>query len=411
MAPSHLNRRPSISWRRAIIILLLVVAMFLLGASILQLHRNLTPHSSSRKREKVHHGISIVEIENEVKLQLRGAKMKGNPPTTPPPETATQRKGQRNGETKHSLLFGKADELGPLLRHALRRNNKDNLDLDSDVFAHGNEHPNEAPAASTLAGWRHWRTSPEIQVLDTMNSSEFYAAISGSEPTVVRGQSDDWCTSHEWTLDFIKRLAGDDVVGVETSQSNRFYSNAGLQKVQMRVADFLNVFTSPNRTLDYYLAEEGLEGMPNLLDDLRDPDFAEHAQIDKRQIWVGAGGQVSPLHHDQWDNVLCQVKGTRLFTLFDPLQVDRLYPKPGVDRHFSQLDPENVNLTQFPKFAKARKYTVKVSPGEMLIVPAFWWHQVRHAPEVNVAVNFWFTPSSLLAELLYDILLPDGPNN
>ncbi|MGA9377410.1 MAG: cupin-like domain-containing protein, partial [Phormidium sp.] len=32
-----------------------------------------------------------------------------------------------------------------------------------------------------------------------------------------------------------------------------------------------------------------------------------------------------------------------------------------------------------------------LEPGEMLFIPAFWWHQVSSLDRLNVAVNFWWT--------------------
>lgn len=278
------------------------------------------------------------------------------------------------------------------LRTSLRQNNEDN-DPDAghpDSFVHG---PGEPAGITRVA---------------SLDEARFQQAVAASEPIIITGGAP--CTKHPWSLDFIRRVAGSDVVGVETSKSNRFYSNEGLQKVNMTVAAFLDEFRSPSRRLDLYLAEEDLSEMPGLQADVMDPLFAADAQLDRLQLWIGAGGQVSPLHHDQWDNVLCQIEGVRKLTLFDPLQVDRLYPKAGVNRHFSFVDPEKPNDARFPRFKDARVHHVELHAGESMVIPAFWWHQVRHEDSVNIAVNFWYVPSSLLAELLYDVLLPPGPN-
>jgi hypothetical protein len=273
------------------------------------------------------------------------------------------------------------------LRRALRRNNEANSD----------------PATAQRLGDRFLEDGriPEFDAA-AMTARRFQALRQASQPAVIRGVR---CTNHTWTLDFINASAGRDVVGVETSKSNRFYANEGLRKVNMTVAQFLQKFRDPSRETDLYLAEEELDEMPGLRDDVLEPDFSDHLTLDKLQVWVGAGGQVSPLHQDQWENILCQLQGERRLVLFDPLEIENLYPKSGANRHFSFVDPAQPDLQKFPRFRRAVRYEVTLRAGESFFLPAMWWHQVHHANTTNVAVNFWYLPQ-LLSDLIVDELLP-----
>eukprot|EP00759_Apiculatamorpha_spiralis_P058081 PhF_6_TR8992/c0_g1_i1/m.14121/K10277/KDM8, JMJD5; lysine-specific demethylase 8 len=248
----------------------------------------------------------------------------------------------------------------------------------------------------------------EVERLRNITARQFNRYLISSIPFILtQGPS---CTSHPWDLQFISKMAGRDVVGIETSKSNRFYSNEGLRKVNMTVNDFLLGFRDPNRPYDMYLAEESMDRTPGLRDDVSEPEFSEMLNLDRLQLWIGAGGQVAPLHHDQWDNVLCQIQGTRNFLLFDPLQVDRLYPKKNLDRHFSQIDPSKNReklIEQYPLFAHIRTYKATLQAGEIMFIPAMWWHQVHHHDSVNIAINFWYD-THILGELVYDNVLPPG---
>eukprot|EP00756_Hemistasia_phaeocysticola_P067141 Hpha_TRINITY_DN9749_c0_g1::TRINITY_DN9749_c0_g1_i1::g.10380::m.10380/K10277/KDM8, JMJD5; lysine-specific demethylase 8 len=248
----------------------------------------------------------------------------------------------------------------------------------------------------------------EVDRLTEVTAVDFNDYFLSSKPFVVSNRSYR-CTKHNWTLSYMEQVAGDDVVGVETSKSNRFYSNEGLRKVRMSVRDFLSEFRSPSRAEDLYLAEENIKQFPALAADYEEPDFCSSFNLDKAQLWVGAGGQVSPLHQDQWDNVLCQLQGSREIEIFDPFQIDRLYPKDGVNRHFSYVDPSHPDLKAYPRFKDAVSYKTVLEAGDILYLPAHWWHQVHSRNSVNVALNFWYMPS-LLGELLVDVLLPAGPN-
>eukprot|EP00993_Chasmostoma_nieuportense_P002407 NODE_3204_length_1011_cov_32.173077_g3059_i0.p1 GENE.NODE_3204_length_1011_cov_32.173077_g3059_i0~~NODE_3204_length_1011_cov_32.173077_g3059_i0.p1 ORF type:complete len:307 (-),score=89.75 NODE_3204_length_1011_cov_32.173077_g3059_i0:90-965(-) len=234
-----------------------------------------------------------------------------------------------------------------------------------------------------------------------LTSQELYFHLTESLPVVVTNST---CTTTPWDLHHIRALAGHNKVGIEVSTNNRFYANSGLNLQQMTVAQFLDIFNSTTRKYDYYLAEQSIHQTPALAAEVRSPPFADFLSIDRTQLWVGAGGQVSPLHHDHWENVLCQLQGTRTFLLFAPFQVEYLYPKPGPERYFSQLDPSNPDLRRFPLFAHARPVSVQLNAGELLVLPAFWWHQVHHHNTTNLAVNFWYYPNELASAAYHTFL-------
>jgi hypothetical protein len=64
---------------------------------------------------------------------------------------------------------------------------------------------------------------------------------------------------------------------------------------------------------------------------------------------------------------------------------------------FSRVDPRHPCTTSFPAFAQATPAMCAVGPGEMLYLPAGWFHEVesRGAGEedpTHMAFNYWFHP-------------------
>jgi len=56
---------------------------------------------------------------------------------------------------------------------------------------------------------------------------------------------------------------------------------------------------------------------------------------------------------------------------------------------------------RFPEFANVRgKMYVKLNEGDLLYLPAFWWHHVKSARNKNIAINFWYTPNFMLVNLM-----------
>ena len=144
-------------------------------------------------------------------------------------------------------------------------------------------------------------------------------------------------------------------------------------------------------------------------------------------LWIGGSPTISPLHYDDYENLLAQIRGHKELVLFPPTDGEYLYyvgrPKgvlkyeypdvfqrdPGsVDKRGfvfgSSVNVDDPDLVRHPLFRKASPSRVLLHPGDVLYIPAFWHHEVQSVPEkdtstsaasgstykINVAVNFWF---------------------
>lgn len=53
------------------------------------------------------------------------------------------------------------------------------------------------------------------------------------------------------------------------------------------------------------------------------------------------------------------------------------------------VDVDNPDLSKFPDFSSARSIDFTLNPGEVLYIPALWFHNVR-SEEFSVSVNSFF---------------------
>lgn len=148
-------------------------------------------------------------------------------------------------------------------------------------------------------------------------------------------------------------------------------------------------------------------------------------------LWIGDSRAMSSCHKDHYENLYVVVRGCKIFTLLPPATVPFLYerrctsaqyvrskstdgrsvlkavpddkiaeegaakrvasraadtPVPSVP--WVPVDVSTPDLESFPDFALAAKVEVRVGPGEMLYLPAMWYHQVAQEG-ITVAVNYW----------------------
>ena len=154
-------------------------------------------------------------------------------------------------------------------------------------------------------------------------------------------------------------------------------------------------------------------------------------------LWLGDGRSTSACHQDFFENVYCVVRGEKHFTLCPPTDIAFLYeqeypkarfvpkeeqfdPDTGrvtqriltIQRHdegegeggeegeegggndtkvrWVPVDPLYPNLQRFPAAARLSPVEVSVCAGEVLYLPATWFHRVAQHGVVVAAVNAWF---------------------
>jgi hypothetical protein len=107
------------------------------------------------------------------------------------------------------------------------------------------------------------------------------------------------------------------------------------------------------------------------------------------RFWLGPARTVTPLHCDYDDNIFAQIRGSKRIFLAPPHHDEFLYTREANPVLFgSPFDPEAPDFDAFPLARQAAIVEVVVEPGDMLYVPAGWYHQVR-ALTFSLSSNRW----------------------
>ncbi|CAI5761984.1 JmjC domain-containing protein [Podarcis lilfordi] len=125
---------------------------------------------------------------------------------------------------------------------------------------------------------------------------------------------------------------------------------------------------------------------PLLADDIQIPEYFEKEQFFSTVFRISSAGMQLWTHYDVMDNFLIQVTGKKKVVLYSPRDAPYLYLS-GTKSEV--LDVDEPDLKKYPLFVKARRYECQLNAGDVLFIPALWFHNVT-SEEFGVGVNvFW----------------------
>jgi lysine-specific demethylase 8 len=231
-------------------------------------------------------------------------------------------------------------------------------------------------------------TGPER--LDRPSAAELDRCIAGHRPAILSGLMDDQPASERWDLSYFRRKLGACRALVVEQESPRLHWDpaAGLPLRQRTFDDLITrAFDQPGAGFSYL--QDDVNNIPALRDDYRLPPMIQQRGIVRGKFWMSGPGLITPLHYDPVETFHWMVRGRKRFRCYVP-GVRRYYPYSwrSTAPFISQVDPDHVDPARHPRFVRAASLDFEVGEGEILYLPAFWWHQVYSRAPVNVSVNF-----------------------
>ncbi|MBV7539023.1 cupin-like domain-containing protein [Duganella sp. sic0402] len=172
--------------------------------------------------------------------------------------------------------------------------------------------------------------------------------------------------------------------------------------VRARVGDYIGTAFAADRAmqdmtmLEYLDLADAAEGLPPYLGnlELRELNSMCHwptwfEKMGPPRFWIGPARTMTPLHCDYDDNIFAQIWGNKRIFLSPPHHDEYLYPREANPILFgSPFNPEAPDYGAYPLAHQAQMIEVLVQPGDMLYVPAGWYHQV-HALTFSLSSNRW----------------------
>ena len=284
-----------------------------------------------------------------------------------------------------------------------------------------------------------WVPSRRIKYLHKPTVVEFLReAVSAYSPIILTGLADHWRAIDSWNLDYFERCCGDLEVEInvtpdglgdcvkETADGQRCFCYPAEHIMKMKT--FCNAMNDrhPSDAVLYLSQQDNnfVKSFSSISADIEPSlPIANEAfgcvEAEATNIWIGDERSTSSLHKDFFENMYAVVYGEKTFTLLPPTDIQFLKEGEFPTRRYKVdksspggivytdvsltaegcpcevlqwIDVEVDKTTHFedmPKHRRLHPICCTVRPGEILYIPAMWYHQVSQTT-LTIAVNYWY---------------------
>jgi len=234
-----------------------------------------------------------------------------------------------------------------------------------------------------------------IQRIENPSFDEFQTKFGlPNKPVIISGVANDWSASSLWQPEMFKDMFGDIPAPLRASDNeiDVFFGQYKEQKV-MSIADYIDSINSTdiNGQRPGYLGNIPLNSplTQQYFDKIKShfsfPDYFPENSGNEIRLWIGATNQKSTIHNDNYHNFNAQIFGKKTFLLFPPEEYEKLsIVKIDDELWSSPIDPQQPDLDKFSSFKEINGLEAELQVGDILFIPAFWWHQAR---TITTAIN------------------------
>lgn len=235
---------------------------------------------------------------------------------------------------------------------------------------------------------------------------DFYRNVAPlAEPVIFEHALGEWPAMKRWDFDWFTKQHGEQKMPVEwltyVPAADGPYATRRGRRVEMNIGDAVAQTLEKGDTGGYLIGTEMYTRLPELLTDLKFPEFQVSERLVKRLFFMGPRGTYTQLHFDRAENMHAVFRGRKRWQLWSPQRTSSLRP---TDLEFvwsvaSGFDLDNEKFRECAELGLPEPdLDFVLEAGEVLYLPYGWWHRVVTV-EPAIATNLWWWTFSMLAKI------------
>ncbi|MBX2849541.1 MAG: cupin-like domain-containing protein [Acidiferrobacterales bacterium] len=196
-------------------------------------------------------------------------------------------------------------------------------------------------------------------------------------PVVLTDVTKDWVATKEWDLDYLAKVAGDNIVPVYSSKPamGKDHQHAAAMKLPLR--DYVQRLKEGENDLRMFFYNI-LKYAPVLLKDFTYPKMGLKLFDKLPVLFVGGSGTKVQTHYDidLADLLLCHFGGRKHVLLVPPEQTKYMYRVPYSFSALHSIDLADPDYETYPALKKLSPYVAVLEHGDALYIPSGYWHYI-----------------------------------
>lgn len=199
------------------------------------------------------------------------------------------------------------------------------------------------------------------------------------KPVLIEGLTKHWPAYQKWTLDYIQKRAGEQMVPLYNNEPAKGNESVYAPKKEMKLAEYIEILKTQPTDLRIFFYEI-LKKMPELLDDFEYPDIGLKFFKKLPALFFGGGKSKVFMHYDidLPDSMHFHFDGHKSVTLFSPEQTKYLYRVPYSIHNLESIDMDNPDFEKYPALQYAEGIQADMKHGDALYMPSGYWHYIKY---------------------------------
>lgn len=238
---------------------------------------------------------------------------------------------------------------------------------------------------------------------------------SSNFPIVVKGILKEFYAINNWSLDYLEHNYADAVVPcLEHKDDEKKYDTPHYQihtTTQLTLAEIVKSIRTGVRR--HGVGCSSIFGShPKIHEEVKLKEIEEifGCRVFRSELFLAGSQSTTYFHCAAGGNMFCQLHGEKKWVFVAPWHSPWMYANIGHSYSGAYIASPVITKKQeeepgyYPLYNYVPKYVVRVSPGDVLFTPPWWWHEVTNLSEsIGMPLRITQGGSIKMTNLLYNL--------
>jgi hypothetical protein len=220
----------------------------------------------------------------------------------------------------------------------------------------------------------------EIERVPTLSKEAFLEDyFRPQRPVVIERLIEKWPAYSKWSLDYIKKIAGNKKVPLYDNRPVDHKEGFNQPHARMLLSEYIDLLKNEPTKYRIFLWNV-LKEVPELQEDFDYPDLGLPIMKSLPMLFFGGRDSYTFMHYDiDLGNIFhYQFEGNKECILFPQSETPFLYKVPLSLITHESIDFSNPDLDQWPALNQVEGFRTRLKHGEVLYMPEGYWHYMRY---------------------------------